>query len=209
MTVALYNCVTPMYSLITSLWYNVIFVESVQDVGKSILESYSRVLESLAFNIVARIEDLLYVDDINKQSDKLSSMNLVSHKKASVPFSVPVSGTPYRSAYSTPSFSPAPLISPARGERTPFLSGYWNKPPRRGFGVKRVLTNYLHGDAKAKNGAHILQGLGSISNRTTEGTASRLSVEGKEQVAVHVESKARQIDRWNTWLQDLGFEIIV
>ncbi|KAF2306221.1 hypothetical protein GH714_015849 [Hevea brasiliensis] len=33
-----------------------------KDVGKSILESYSRVLESLAFNIIARI-DLLYVDD--------------------------------------------------------------------------------------------------------------------------------------------------
>ncbi|KAF2318982.1 hypothetical protein GH714_012143 [Hevea brasiliensis] len=34
-----------------------------KDVGKSILESYSRVLESLAFNTVARIDDLLYVDD--------------------------------------------------------------------------------------------------------------------------------------------------
>ncbi|KAL8552050.1 hypothetical protein ACS0TY_000930 [Phlomoides rotata] len=164
-------------------------IQCNKDVGKSILESYSRVLESLAFNIVARIEDLLYVDDINKQSDKLSSMSLVSHKKVAVPFSVPVSGTPYRSAYSTPSFSPAP------GERTPFLSGNWNKPPRRGFGVKRALTNYLHGDAKAKNGAHILQGLGSISSRLTEGTSSRLSIEGKEQVSVHFESKTRQIDR--------------
>lgn len=39
--------------------------------GKSILESYSRVLESLAFNIVARIDDLLYVDDLSKHTDKL------------------------------------------------------------------------------------------------------------------------------------------
>lgn len=38
----------------------------LQDVGKSILESYSRVMESLAFNIMARIVDLLYVDDATK-----------------------------------------------------------------------------------------------------------------------------------------------
>ncbi|XP_062165545.1 rop guanine nucleotide exchange factor 1-like isoform X2 [Alnus glutinosa] len=38
-----------------------------KDVGQSILESYSRVMESLAFNIMARIDDLLYVDDAAKQ----------------------------------------------------------------------------------------------------------------------------------------------
>jgi hypothetical protein len=38
-------------------------VEWVQDVGQSILESYSRVLESLAFNIIARVDDVLYADD--------------------------------------------------------------------------------------------------------------------------------------------------
>ena len=34
-----------------------------QDVGKSILESYSRVLESLASNITSRIEDVIHVDN--------------------------------------------------------------------------------------------------------------------------------------------------
>lgn len=38
----------------------------LQDVGQSILESYSRVMESLAFNIMARIDDLLYIDDATK-----------------------------------------------------------------------------------------------------------------------------------------------
>ncbi|CAN4094048.1 unnamed protein product [Withania somnifera] len=38
-----------------------------RDVGHSILESYSRVLESLAFNLMARIEDLLYVDDASRR----------------------------------------------------------------------------------------------------------------------------------------------
>ncbi|EPS62710.1 hypothetical protein M569_12079 [Genlisea aurea] len=38
-----------------------------KDVGQAILESYSRVLESLAFNLMARIDDLLYVDDATKR----------------------------------------------------------------------------------------------------------------------------------------------
>ncbi|CAA6656048.1 unnamed protein product [Spirodela intermedia] len=37
------------------------------DVGQSILESYSRVMESLAFNIIARIDDVIYVDDATKR----------------------------------------------------------------------------------------------------------------------------------------------
>ncbi|KAJ6747022.1 ROP GUANINE NUCLEOTIDE EXCHANGE FACTOR 7 [Salix koriyanagi] len=63
-----------------------------KDVGKSILESYSRVLESLAFNIVARIDDLLYVDDLTK------------------PFNTP-SFSPGQQ-----------LVSPAKGDRSPFMT---------------------------------------------------------------------------------------
>ncbi|KDP44857.1 hypothetical protein JCGZ_01357 [Jatropha curcas] len=153
-----------------------------KDVGKSILESYSRVLESLAFNIVARIDDLLYVDDLTKHSDKLSvsSVSVIAHKKVSLPYSVPVSGTPYKATFSTPSFSPAPpLISPARGERTPFLhnitmSNNNNKPHRRGFGVKRVLTNYLGGDTKAK-----------ICGNQTDGLCPNSNANGTETAILH------------------------
>ncbi|KAJ8535450.1 hypothetical protein K7X08_023170 [Anisodus acutangulus] len=120
-----------------------------KDVGTSILESYSRVLESLAFNIVARIDDLLYVDDLTRQSDKLST---IAHKK--------VSGTPYR----TPNISPVPLISPARGERTPFLTANTNKLARRGFGVKRALSNYLGCEAKTA--------FASISNKSCDNIQS-------------------------------------
>ncbi|KAJ8557636.1 hypothetical protein K7X08_003261 [Anisodus acutangulus] len=116
-----------------------------KDVGKSILESYSRVLESLAFNIVARINDLLYVDDLTRQSDKLST---IGHKK--------VSGTPYR--------TPMPLISPARGERTPFLTANSNKLARRGSGVKRALSNYLGCEAKTA--------FASISNKSCDNIQS-------------------------------------
>ncbi|CAM8980976.1 unnamed protein product [Rhodiola kirilowii] len=38
-------------------------IQHNKDVGKAILESYSRVLESLAFNTLARIDDILRVDD--------------------------------------------------------------------------------------------------------------------------------------------------
>lgn len=162
------------------------------------MESYSRVLESLAFNIVARIEDLLYVDDINKQSDKIPStrsVSLMSHRKIPVPYSVPASGTPYRTAYTTPNFSPAPLVSPARGERTPFLVGGCNKPARRGLGVKRVLTNYLVGDAKANSCGQTLEGLDTGSNRPVGGTAPRLSMDAKESSSIRNDSISQLIDR--------------
>lgn len=38
-----------------------------KDVGQSILESYSRVLESLASNIIARIDDVLHIDQLTRR----------------------------------------------------------------------------------------------------------------------------------------------
>ncbi|KAH9298613.1 hypothetical protein KI387_030295, partial [Taxus chinensis] len=49
---------------ITKIQYN-------RDVGHSILESYSRVLESLAFNILSRIGDVVREDDFTKSSQTL------------------------------------------------------------------------------------------------------------------------------------------
>lgn len=137
-------------------------IQCNKDVGKSVLESYSRVLESMAFNIVARIDDLLYVDDLTKHSERFAlvpttaTVNVVSQQmKGTRSVSVSVSGTtPHKAAVGTPSFSPAvaPLISPARGERTPFLKNNNNsiKHHRRGFGVRRVLSNYLGVETKTK-----------------------------------------------------------
>ncbi|XP_058181829.1 rop guanine nucleotide exchange factor 5-like isoform X2 [Rhododendron vialii] len=126
-------------------------IQCNKDVGKSILESYSRVLESLAFNIVARIDDLLYVDDLTRHSHRLATANMIAHKRIPVPYSVSISATPRKTAFTTSKFLPAlSLVSPARGERTPSLSGNSNKPPRRGFGVKRALTNYLGGEVKSR-----------------------------------------------------------
>lgn len=65
-------------------WINKVLRKSwgkmlLQDVGQAILESYSRVLESLAFSIVAWIEDVLH-EDRNMRSRERSVENMQNHK---------------------------------------------------------------------------------------------------------------------------------
>ncbi|KAL9231395.1 hypothetical protein vseg_006629 [Gypsophila vaccaria] len=146
-------------------------IQCNKDVGKSILESYSRVVESLAFNIVARIDDLLHVDDLTKNSDNSTSaptpttVTVISNKKKAsiLQPSVLASSTPRKSTISTP--SPASVRSPEQVGRTPFTNRDVNKPPRRsGLGVKRVLTNYLGGELKTKSCGNQLEGPGTKSS---------------------------------------------
>ncbi|KAG1371761.1 Rop guanine nucleotide exchange factor 5 [Cocos nucifera] len=144
-------CLKQRFPGLTQTTLDMSKIQFNKDVGKSILESYSRVLESLAFNIVARIDDLLYVDDLSKHSDQFSSVptvSVVAHKEVPFPFLVPAAGTPYASAYATPSISPQDLVGPIRGERTPCIS---RKSSSRGFGVKKVLTDYLGVEMRGKN----------------------------------------------------------
>ncbi|GMI71377.1 hypothetical protein HRI_000807000 [Hibiscus trionum] len=144
-----------------------------KDVGKSILESYSRVLESLAFNIVARIDDVLYVDDLTKHSDQFSSLSrigVIGQKSLSIPYSVHFPSTPYRTAFSTPNFSPAPLATPTKGDRSPFLST--SKFPQRGMNVAKVLTDYLSIDLKPKESSNPNEGTVSSSTVAKETSAS-------------------------------------
>ncbi|MFS7949879.1 putative PRONE domain, Rop guanine nucleotide exchange factor [Helianthus anomalus] len=113
------------------------------DVGKSILESYSRVLESLAFNIVARIDDLLYVDDLTRQPKKITShADATSHKRDPI-LCMASMGTPHRSTVATLKLSSGSIMALAS------VTSNYNKPPQRGFGVKCALTNYLIGETIA------------------------------------------------------------
>lgn len=117
------------------------------DIGKSILESYSRVLESLAFNIVARIDDLLYVDDLTRHSDRSVSMTkvvTVVHDK------VPVSSTPHNTAFTTPSISPLKRTSPTNRVERSASPEKDNKLRHRGLGVRKVLTDFLNIDTNGK-----------------------------------------------------------
>ncbi|XP_065866688.1 rop guanine nucleotide exchange factor 1 [Euphorbia lathyris] len=97
-----------------------------KDVGQSILESYSRVMESLAFNIMARIDDVLYVDDTTKRCAAAESASLfnrsglgglpVQKRMSPSPFSVQQS--PFTSPFATPTFnSSTPVTGSPR--RTP------------------------------------------------------------------------------------------
>lgn len=90
-----------------------------KDVGQAILESYSRVMESLAYNIMARIDDLLFVDDETKKSNCAESKSLISRggfgslpiqkRMSPIPFSNQHS--PRTSPFATPNlcFSPIEL----------------------------------------------------------------------------------------------------
>lgn len=83
-----------------------------KDVGQSILESYSRVMESLAFNITARIDDVLFVDDATKRCAAAESISLfgrgglsglpIQKRMSPSPFSI--QHTPYASPFATPTF---------------------------------------------------------------------------------------------------------
>lgn len=100
-----------------------------KDVGQSILESYSRVMESLAFNIMARIDDVMFVDDATKRcvgSESLSTFNRgglggrpIQKRMSPSPFSI--QHTPYSSPFATPTFSSSPILirSPGRAPTTP------------------------------------------------------------------------------------------
>lgn len=148
-------------------------IQCNKDVGKSILEGYSRVLESLAFNLVARIDDLLYVDDLTRHTDPFSSIPRVgalAQKCVTIPYSVPVSSTPYRTAFATPTFSPARLVSPAKVDRSPFLPVA--KAPHRGMGVKKILTDYLSIDIKGKGYSNSTEGTDSGSTITEDASTS-------------------------------------
>jgi hypothetical protein len=95
------------------------------------LEGYSRVLESLASNIVTRIDDLLSIDELNRHAEHFTSPSDADSKIAcsqtvGPSFPVPASGTPFVTAYATPSFTPAKLLSPAKKERTLVTPGSHN-----------------------------------------------------------------------------------
>ncbi|RWR72455.1 PRONE domain-containing protein [Cinnamomum micranthum f. kanehirae] len=63
-------------------------IQYSKDVGQSILECYSRVLESLAFTIMSRIEDVLYADSLT-QNPSLAEL------KKEFPFSPEIPPAPY------------------------------------------------------------------------------------------------------------------
>ncbi|KAK1413906.1 hypothetical protein QVD17_29643 [Tagetes erecta] len=56
-------------------------IESNKDVGHAILESYSRVLESLANTVMNRIEDVLYADNVARDPSLLAKKRTMSSRR--------------------------------------------------------------------------------------------------------------------------------
>lgn len=149
------------------------------------MESYSRVLENLAYNIVARVDDLLYVDDLTRQCDKLSSASkasVITRKRVTIQYPLSASGTPFKSVCTTPKFSPAQVVnSPAKAEKTPSRDGNnSSRVTHRGFGVRKVLSNYLGCDANVNSCASDQQGSYSFARKSVEVPASSKHKENSE-----------------------------
>lgn len=85
----------------------------LQDVGQAILESYSRVIESLAFNLMARIDDLLYVNDATKKR----AMATAGVSASARPQRPKVRGSSWSSMVAPPDLSPSLLTIRERGKR--------------------------------------------------------------------------------------------
>ncbi|KAG6474595.1 hypothetical protein ZIOFF_068533 [Zingiber officinale] len=76
-----------------------------KDVGYSILESYSRVMESLAFNIMARIDDLIFVDDAPKKCSTAEAVSIFNRGGSGLPVQKKILPSPF-SIQNTPRTSP-------------------------------------------------------------------------------------------------------
>ncbi|XP_073272246.1 rop guanine nucleotide exchange factor 7-like [Primulina huaijiensis] len=169
-------CLKPRFPGLPQTTLNMSKIQFNKDVGKSILESYSRVLESLAFNIVARVDYLFYVDDMSKHSDQIvsiSKVGVIACESIGIPLAA--SSTPYRTAFATPSFSPSQQISPVKIEKSPYIES--SNLSFRGLGVKRILTDYVSMDAKGQEPSSSIRKSDPFSSRKREISVSSLSVE--------------------------------
>ncbi|CAI9116995.1 OLC1v1018300C1 [Oldenlandia corymbosa var. corymbosa] len=95
-----------------------------KDVGQAILEGYSRVIESLASNMMGRIEDLLYIDDATKlraaeEESMSANLQIGRHKELTSAFNfqdhrrVPVSvlrGNSFADSLKKPATSCPPML---------------------------------------------------------------------------------------------------
>lgn len=93
-------------------------------------------MESLAFNIMARIDDLIYVDDMTKRSATAESVSLFSRggfgglpvQKKISPSRFSIQNSPYASPFATPTCCSSPVAgSPGREQPHPGKCSLWEQ----------------------------------------------------------------------------------
>ncbi|KAH7428938.1 hypothetical protein KP509_09G023900 [Ceratopteris richardii] len=96
-------------------------IQHNKDVGQSILESYSRVMESLASSILSRIDDVIFADDMTKHALALSHRPLQRSITSSQKRVYSMNYSAFSSSYGTgPRKTPntSPIVSPRQRKTT-------------------------------------------------------------------------------------------
>ena len=117
---------------------------------------------------MARIDDLVYVDDLTKHSDQFMSTSksgAIAHESIGIPYPVPLSNTQYQTGFATPVFSRVLLDSP----RSRLL-------PCR-FGVKKALTDFLAIDTRGKKCSRKVERSNSCSSIIREASTSQTEID--------------------------------
>ncbi|RVW44510.1 Rop guanine nucleotide exchange factor 7 [Vitis vinifera] len=151
-------------------------VQFNKDIGKSILESYSRVLESLAADILVRVDDLLYMDDLTNQFLPITRVGVTAHESISIPYLLPVSSTPIETAVTTSGVSQGQQVIPAKAETSPFF-----KPSKlllRGLSKRKPSTDFQNTERKGKDNDSHIEG-SELTSKATGEAMGFLSTETK------------------------------
>ncbi|XP_034694946.1 rop guanine nucleotide exchange factor 7-like [Vitis riparia] len=151
-------------------------VQFNKDIGKSILESYSRVLESLAADILVCIDDLLYMDDLTNQFLPITRVGVTGHESISIPHLLPVSSTPIETAVTTSGVSQGQQVIPAKAETSPFF-----KPSKlllRGLSKRKPSTDFRNTERKGKDNDSHIEG-SELTSKATGEAMGFLSTETK------------------------------
>eukprot|EP01018_Ginkgo_biloba_P004918 Gb_24552 [translate_table: standard] len=119
------------------------------DVGHSILESYSRVLESLAFNILSRIGDVIREDDFTKASQGGGSALVLNRVNETIRPTIVIphfsrSETQLLDRCPFPSESPSPAVSSSPIETPESQLHHQADASQIGSLVGEALLNYIN-----------------------------------------------------------------
>ena len=171
-----------------------------QDVGQSVLESYSRVLESLAYNIIARIDDVIYVDDATKKSAAAESVSIfnrgvgvpVQKRISPSPFSI--QNTPYASPFATPTFCSSTPVTGSPGRVQPPLN-------KNSLGKQEIKVEKLFSGDLEKVWTYA----GNLSARKDAGDAPERDWRGgKGRVARHQEMLLWSVARFSLYRSSMS-----